>query len=107
MREPERPGQLAGAAGDHDRQVGLEVADLRQVGVADHEAADEAGVPGVAALEVGRGGVVERGVAGREDRRVVDQPQPGRVQDVWLVAVHGVTLATKHIADESVRLSEA
>ena len=76
-RQRGRPGDLAGAAGDHDRQRAGEPADQRQVGVAQHEGADEAGVPLAAAGGVRRGGVVEGGVAGREDGSVVDEAAPG------------------------------
>ena len=42
---PERAGELAGAAGDDDRQGCAEAADEREVGVAEDEAADQVGVP--------------------------------------------------------------
>ena len=98
----ERSGELAGAAGDHDRQRRAEPADERQVGVAEHEAADEVGPPLAAALGVGRGGVVEGHVARREDRGVVDEAAPllgqaeAAVRDRQVRdGGHGATLATR------------
>ena len=73
---PAGPGELAGAAGDHDRQRAAEAAQQRQVGVPEHEAADQLGAVLGRARGVGRGRLVERRVAGREDRGVVDQTGP-------------------------------
>jgi hypothetical protein len=72
-----RPGQLARPARAHHREGRAEAAHERQVGVPEHEGADQLrAVLGRAGGE-GRGGVGEGRVAGREDRRVVDDPGPG------------------------------
>ncbi len=78
LREPHRSGDLTGAAGHHHGQRAAEPADQRQVGVAEHERPDEAGVPLLAPGGERRGRLVQRGVAGREDGGVVDEAQPGR-----------------------------
>ena len=99
----ERSGELARSAGDHDRQRRAEPADERQVGVAEHEAADEVGPPLAAAPGVGGGGVVEGRVARREDRGVVDEAAPllwpgGGPRcgiDRCVTGDHGATLATR------------
>ena len=70
-----RAGDLAGAAGDDDRQRPGEPADERQVGVPQHEGGDDAGRR-AGAGGVRRGGVVEGDVARREDRSVVDEAAP-------------------------------
>ena len=78
--EPGGALDLPGAAGDHDRERAAEAADQRQVGVRQHERADQAGaVVGVAGA-VRRGRIVEWRVAGREDRGVVDQAGPGGIE---------------------------
>jgi hypothetical protein len=72
-----RPVDLAGAPGQHDGDRGA-LGHLRQVGVADHEGADQPrGRAG--AVGVRREGGVEGRVAGREGGRIVDQPDPERV----------------------------
>jgi hypothetical protein len=55
---------------DYPGQVG-------EVGVTDDERSDEVGVRRRAVLQVGPDGLVEGGVAGREDGRVVDQAGEG------------------------------
>ena len=96
----ERAGELAGPAGDHHGQGPREAAHERQVGVAEDEAGHQVGVPLLAACPERRGGVVESGVAGGEDRRVVDEGAP----EVWPRSVgsggcalgcHGSTLTTR------------
>ena len=89
LREPHRSGDLAGAAGHHHGQGCAEPADQRQVGVAEHERPDEAGVPLLAPGGERRGRLVQRGVAGREDGGVVDEAQPGGIEDRWRVRRHG------------------
>ena len=83
LRQPDRSGDLAGAAGHHHGQRAAEAAHQRQVGVAEHERPDEAGVPLLATGGVRRGRLVQGGVAGREDGGVVDEARarwdPGRM----------------------------
>ena len=97
--QSERAGDLSRATRDHDGEGGIGAAHQRQVGVAEHEAADEPGVPLGPAGGVRRGGVGQRGVAGREDGGVVDQAGPGRHQVLWISGLHSDTLTRTRIAD--------
>ena len=74
--EPQRTLDRSRAAGDDDREPEGCV-DLGDLDVAHDEGADQVGPPLLAALAVGRDGVGQRGVPGREDRGVVDQSGPG------------------------------
>jgi hypothetical protein len=76
------PRYLTGTAGEHDRERDRGGLERRDVGVADHEGADQVAVRLRAAGDVGPGRVAERGVAGREDGGVVDQATPGRAGGV-------------------------
>ena len=74
-----RPEDLAGTPGQHHGDRGPR-GDLREVGVADHEGAHQPrGLAG--AVGVRRQGGSQGRVAGREGRRVVDEPDPERVGD--------------------------
>ncbi len=77
-QSPAGPGELPGAAGDHHRQRPAEATHQRQVGVLQDEGADQLGAVLGRPGGVRRGGLVERRVAGREDRGVVDQTRPKR-----------------------------
>ena len=76
--EPDRAGELPGAAGTTTDSGIADAAHQRQVGVPEHEAADQLGAVLGRAGAVRRRRLVERGVAGREDRGVVDQTAPTR-----------------------------
>ena len=98
LRCTEGAGHLAGATGDDDGERGAEAADERHVGVAQHEGGDQVGRLPVAG-GVRRGRLVDRRVARREDRRVVDEGTPllrqraGR--DGCWTRCHAATLATR------------
>ena len=78
--EADRAGELAGAAGDDHRQRAAEAADQRQVGVLQHEGADQLGAVLGRARGVRRRGLVEGSITGREDRGIVDQTGPRIVE---------------------------
>ena len=73
--QPDRAGQLPGAAGDHHRQRAAEAAHQRQVGVLEHERADQLGAVLGRPRGVRRRGLVERARhrAGRSQRRRPDR----------------------------------
>src|SRR4051794_30982085 len=82
--QPDRAGELTCAAGDDHGQRAAETTDQRQVGVSQHEGADQLRAVLGQAGGVRRSRLVQRCVTGREDGGVVNQtgPRPvdGRVE---------------------------